>query len=183
MAEMMFKNFTQTNDWEKHLILDWRNSDRIREKMLHKEIISWESHKSFIERLKKRKDCIYFLIYIDKVPIGVSSVTEIDLINKTCSGGMYIGDIDYLGYGIPILYYGYKYLFEDLNIKENVFDVLKTNKRVYKMHKEIFHAKDKTETDKEWFLFHNQETYQEMKKDLDLKMAEYYNIDKIERII
>lgn len=182
MAELMFKNFTKISDDEKHLILEWRNSERIREKMLHKEIISWEDHKRFIERLKDRTDCIYCLIYIDNVPVGVSSVTDIDQINNTCSGGMYIGDVDYLGYGIPILYYGYKYLFEKLGIKENVFDVLKTNKRVYKMHKEIFHARDKHETDKEWFLFHNQETYQEMKKDLDSKMIDFYNIKKIERI-
>ena len=60
----MFKNFTKITDAEKHLILGWRNSEHIREKMLHKDIISWESHKSFIEQLKDRKDCIYYLIYI-----------------------------------------------------------------------------------------------------------------------
>ena len=182
MAELLFKNFTKTTEEEKRLILEWRNSERIREKMLHKEIISWEDHCHFIEQLKNRRNCKYYLIYVDKVPIGVSSITDINLIDRTCSGGMYIGDTNYLGYGLPILYYGYKYLFEDLDIKENVFDVLKTNKRVYKTHKEVFHARDKSETEKEWILFHNKETYQEMKTDLDSKMADFFKIDKIVRI-
>jgi UDP-4-amino-4,6-dideoxy-N-acetyl-beta-L-altrosamine N-acetyltransferase len=177
----MFKNFTKINEDEKRLILGWRNSDRIRTKMVHKEIISWEDHNHFIECLKGRKDCIYYLIYIDDVPVAVSSIIDINLKNKTCSGGMYIGDVNYLGYGIPILYYGYKNIFENMNIIEHEFDVLKTNKRVYKMHKEVFHAKDKMETDKEWFLFHNQKTYQEMKKDLDNKMIDYYNINNVVR--
>ena len=175
----MFKNFTKITDAEKHLVLGWRNSDRIRTKMVHKEIITWEDHRSFIDRLKNRKDCSYYLIYIDKVPIAVSSVTDIDLINNTCSGGMYIGDTHYLGYGIPILYYGFKNLFENMKFQEDVFNVLKNNKRVYKMHTDIFHARIKQETDKEWILFHNQETYREMKKDLDSKMTDYFGIDKI----
>lgn len=182
MAELMFKNLIRITDEEKRLVLEWRNSERIRTKMVNKNIISWEDHKHFIEQLKSRKDCIYYLIYIDKTPIGVSSFTDIDLISKSCSGGTYIGDTNYLGYGIPILYYCYVYLFENMNFNEHVFNVLKVNKRVYKMHKEIFHARDRLENDKEWILFHNQETYQEMKKDLGSKINNYCNIEKVTRI-
>ena len=179
MSELLFRNFIKTTIEERKLILSWRNSDRIRLKMRTPNIISLESHLKFIEGLKGRRDCIYYLIYIDKVPIGSSYDTDIDLINNTRSGGMYIGKEEYSGYGVPILFYGYKNYFENIGIKENVFDVLKTNKRVYQMHKRIFHARDKYETDTEWFLYQNAETYQEMKKDLEPKMKSFYDIDKV----
>ena len=179
MSELLFKNFTKTTLEERKLILSWRNSDRIRLKMRNQEIISLENHLKFIEGLKKRTDCIYYLIYADKIPIGVACDTDIDLLNNTRSGGMYIGNEEYTGYGIPILYYGYQNYFENIGLKENVFDVLKTNRRVYQMHKRIFHARDKYETDKEWFLYHNLETYQEMKDFLEPKMKSFYNITNV----
>jgi len=179
MSELLFRNLIKTTIEERKLVLSWRNSDRIRLKMRNKDIISIENHLKFIEGLKNRDDCVFWLIYIDKIPIGVASDTDIDKKNKTCSGGMYIGNEEYSGYGIPALYYGFKNNFENNKIKENVYDVLKTNKRVYQMHKRIFHARDKYETDTEWFLYQDTETYQEMKKDLEPKMKSFYDIDKV----
>ena len=182
MSELLFKNFTKTTLEERKLILSWRNSDRIRLKMVNREIIPLENHLKFIEGLKDRTDCVYWLIYIDETPVGAAYDTDINLSDNTRSGGMYIGDEEYTGYGIPILYYGYQNYFENIGIKENVFDVLKTNKRIYQMHKKIFHARDKYETDKEWFLYHDMETYREMKADLEPKMKSFYNIDLVTRM-
>lgn len=179
MSELLFKNFTKTTLEERKLILSWRNSDQIRFKMRNQDIIPLESHLKFIEGLKDRTDCVYWLIYVDRTPIGATYDTDIDLIHKTRSGGVYLGNIEYNGYGIPVQYYGYQNLFKKIGLKKYVFDVLKTNKRVYLMHKKIFHARDKYETDKEWFLYHNLETYQEMEADLEPKMKSFYGIDKV----
>lgn len=176
MSELLFKNFTKTTLEERKLILSWRNSDRIRLKMVNQGIISLEDHLKFIEGLKNRTDCIYWLVYVDNIPIGVALDTD-----GRESGGIYIGDKKYTGYGIPVQYYVFKYNFETLNGREFIWDVLKTNRRVYQMHKKIFHAREKYETDKEWFLYHNLETYQEMKADLEPKMKGFYNITSVVR--
>ena len=131
MSELLFRNFTKTTLEERKLILSWRNSDRIRLKMVNQEIIPLENHLKFIEGLKDRTDCIYWLVYLDGTPIGVIS-------GGTNSGGLYIGNQAYSGYGIAIIYYDVKNLFENIGITEKVFEVLKTNKRVYQMHNLFF---------------------------------------------
>ena len=176
MSRLIFKNFIKTNPIERELILSWRNSDRIRSKMETSEIISMDRHLNFICGLSSRKDCVYWLVILDTTPIAVTYDTEIDMKQKTCSGGMYIGDRRFVGYGVPILYFSYLNYFENMMMKENVFKVLKTNKRVYVFHKNIFHARDKYETHDAWFLYHNMSTFLEMKHDLEPRIKSIYNV-------
>lgn len=179
MSRLIFKNFTKTNLEEKKLILSWRNSDKIRLKMVNQDIITWENHEKFIENLAKRTDCIYKIIYIDEEPIGVTSCTDIDIQIKTCNGGIYIGNKNYSGYGTLILFYGYQYVFETLGMLKHTFEVKKVNKRVYLMHKNIFHAKDNYETANEWFLYYDLESWHKMKEELEEKIKSFYDIEQV----
>jgi len=78
MSELLFKNFTKTTLEEQKLIWSWRNSDRIRLKMRHQEIIPLENHLKFIEGLRKRTDCLYYLFYADGRPVGVQDYLQIE---------------------------------------------------------------------------------------------------------
>ena len=49
-SELRFKNFINLTRKEAQLVLNWRNSDRIRFKMINQDIISLENH---IRQLKK----------------------------------------------------------------------------------------------------------------------------------
>ena len=46
-------NYINLNEKEKQEILNWRNDNNIRLKMINKNIISWQSHCDFIDNLKK----------------------------------------------------------------------------------------------------------------------------------
>lgn len=83
---LMLKNFTDLNDFEKEFILRHRNDPSIA-KFMKTNYISYEEHLNFIQNLKN--DCTkrYFLVYKNDQAIGV-----IDFINITinsCEFGLY----------------------------------------------------------------------------------------------
>src|SRR5574344_1441545 len=178
MSVLFFKNFIGLSNSEKDVVLQWRNSDFIRTKMTNQDLISKNSHYLFIDSLQNKNDSIYNLVFIDDTPIGVSDFVDINYIKKTYSGGMYIGNSDYMGYGIPILFYDYKFWFEEKGFDRTEFIILKNNKRIYEMQKKIFFAHDLCETDKCWHLFHDQESWKKIKSTLESKMCSFYCISK-----
>lgn len=157
MFSVAFKNFINLNSFEKELILTWRNSDRIRLKMLNQDVILLEQHFAWINNLKNRKNCLYYLFLINNIPVGVFDYTEI--IDNQCVCGSYIGNEDFIGNGILLNYLGFEHAFNDLGIKRIDISVLKSNKRVYKMHKTIFCALDIRETDEEFFLYFDRDVW------------------------
>jgi UDP-4-amino-4,6-dideoxy-N-acetyl-beta-L-altrosamine N-acetyltransferase len=83
-------NFIQTSEEQRRMILEWRNSDTIRMKMFETHIISWESHLSFIEGLKARSDCHYFLCSFENEYLGVANVTAISIAHSRANWGIYL---------------------------------------------------------------------------------------------
>lgn len=179
MLNLTFKNFVKLTDEEKRLVLDWRNSDRIRLKMNNKEIISLEKHLTWLETLKNREDSIYYLCFVDDTPIGVFDFTNIDKDNKSCVGGAYIGDTDYLGFGIVQCFYIFVYAFEKQNWEKIFADVLKSNKRVYKMHKQIFNAIDLKEDENSYFIYWDKNIWDKNKTKLIEQIKNIYEIETV----
>ena len=176
MHNLAFKNFTSLNDYEKQLVLSWRNSDRIRLKMNNQNVISLENHLNWISNLKNRFDCKHYVFYIDNAPCGVFNFVDINC--EKCECGSYIGNEKYLGFGILLNYLGFDYAFSNLNIKNINITVLKNNMRVYKMHKTIFFAEDTSETQNEWLLCLNIDSWnlnkQKIKKNIENLYADIH---------
>ena len=151
MTIIKFKNFINLTDTEKLLVLRWRNSDRVRLKMNNNEIINLENHMKWIANLQKVSDSLYFLFEVDTKPVGVFDY--INCTTKTCECGSYIGDEEYKGYGIILNYYGFEYAFKNLGVDRINISVLKSNKRVYQMHKMIFNACDDGDDENNYHLY------------------------------
>ena len=156
---LKFKNFINLSNKEKVLVLEWRNSDRIRLKMNNSDIIRLEDHLKWVENLKDDKKSLYYLFEINNEPAGVFDYTEIE--NKVCVCGSYIGDEKYTGYGILLNYLGFEYAFEHLGIDRINISVLKSNERVYKMHKKIFKAELYGENEKEYLMYFDKNNFKE----------------------
>lgn len=74
-----FKNFISLSLEEKQMILDWRNHNKVRRVMVNKEIIELEDHLRFIESLKQRRDCFYWLVKDrEDNNIGVLDIIHVD---------------------------------------------------------------------------------------------------------
>lgn len=184
MTIVRFKNFINLTDDEKRLVLEWRNSDRVRLNMLNKDIIPLENHLRFIDSLKNRNDCKYWLFMIDEIPIGVFDLVDIKPDGSGGVGGSYIGDINYNGYGLLLNYLLFDYCFENNKgqkkyTKEDCFYVMKNNPRTYKMHKNIFGAKDFAEDDEKWYLYIDYDSWVEIKDNLKKTLCDPLEIEKV----
>ena len=181
MYKLVFKNFIKLNDEEKQLILNWRNSDRVRLKMNNQEILPLENHINWINNLKNRKDCVYYMLYVNQIPVGVIDLTNINE-QKECIAGSYIGNTEYLGFGIVQCYYSFLLAFEKLNLKKIYANVLKTNKRVYKMHKQLFNAIDIRQDENEYLIYWDKDIWKNLKNNIKTSIENIYEIEMVDWI-
>ena len=181
LTVIKFKNFINLTQEEKELVLSWRNSDRVRLKMEHKEIISLEEHLKFIDSLKERKDCKYWLFMIDNVPVGVYDIVHLNSDGTGGVGGSYIGNEDYQGYGLLLVYLTLDMakLTNDPPKKEDAVYVMKNNKRTYLMHKNIFRAKDLCEDDEKWYIYWTKDGWDEIRQSIKEIVYDPLNIENV----
>ena len=141
MSILVFKNFTETSVEEKEQILNWRNSDRIRLKMFDQNIISLEQHLNWISSLKQKKDCLYFFVSLDTVPLGVIDFTELNFLERSGCFGFYT-DEKFTMYGSVIEAELLRYFFENIDFDLIKASILESNKKVYLNHKKYFNFND-----------------------------------------
>ncbi len=112
-----FSNFLDLDSVETELVWKWRNNVAIRRWMYHSEIILFENHLKFIEKLKIKKDKIYFLVKREQNPIGVFSI--VDIKGQSGEWGYYIApEYHHHSLGVEFYYYTLKYVFEVLNFNK-----------------------------------------------------------------
>lgn len=178
MTIVKFKNFINLTEEEKLLVLEWRNSDRVRLKMINQDIILLENHLKFVNSLKNRTDCKYWLFMIDDVPVGVMDITEIDEKEKSCSSGQYIGNRDYNGFGILNAFLMFEYIFENLGVEKYYSTVLKNNERVHKLNK-LLGGIDIGETENEYKMYWDRQLWEKTKLSIEPMIKQMYEIEEV----
>lgn len=90
-----FINFVDLTLAQKEMILSWRNHEKVRSMMVNKEIISFEDHLNFIEGLKERTDCYYWLVFDSTgVEIGVFDILHVDYQKDQGEIGYYLNPME-----------------------------------------------------------------------------------------
>lgn len=120
-----FINFTKLTKEELLQILEWRNSDNIRQEMTHQEVISQDEHLKFCKKLKKRTDCVMCRIDWNNEPYGVITVSKLNNFKHSAEIGTYFIKHDLNIPAICMVYAGY--LYQRLNLKEINFYTKKSN--------------------------------------------------------
>ena len=85
-----------------------------------------------------------------------------------------------MGYCIILDHMGAIHIYTQYNINRILANVLKTNKRVYKMHKEFLYAKDGGETETDYLLYWDKCDYENYGKAFDDKLREMFEIERVE---
>lgn len=120
-----FRNFVQLGIEEKTMILNWRNSNEIRQWMSNTNIIMLEDHLKYIDSLNNRNDRFYWLVYKENEPIGVVDMMNIDYETATAETGYYLNpELLSSGLGFEFYYY-FKLFFHDILNIENTVGLLK----------------------------------------------------------
>ena len=90
-------NFTDLNKQEKVMVLTWRNNENVKKWMYTTEDILIDEHLSFIDKLKKQKNKLYFLVKKENENLGVIDFININN-NISAEMGIYINpDLKNLG--------------------------------------------------------------------------------------
>lgn len=132
LDDYVFKNFIELSDSEKKQVWQWRNDVRISQWMCNKNVISFQEHIAFIERLKERDDAFYWLVYKRDNLIGVFDLINIDWRNCEAEPGYYLNP-EFLnsGEGLFLNYYYRFFIFKILGVAKINGHIQKNNKIAY----------------------------------------------------
>lgn len=120
------------------LILSWRNQEPIRKVMFNSDIITWEQHVQWFNRLKKNEIARSKIFYFDNIPYGVLNITQIDILNKRCEWGFYLcSRTAPKGMGTILGYTALKYVFRELNMRKVSAQVFSLNNKSIKFHEKL----------------------------------------------
>lgn len=132
-----FKNFVCLTYDEQLMILQWRNNENVRNVMVNKDLISKEDHLQFINGLKSRSDCYYWLVIDPQgTDIGVLDITHIDRNNDQGEVGFYLNPSE-AGKGFIFMIECDYFVFSLLKLKNNVVTVNANNRDILLFHKYI----------------------------------------------
>lgn len=123
-----FKNFVTLSREEKLMVLEWRNSESIRKVMVNKGIIAECDHFRFIEGLKERDDCYYWLV-MNKTgePAGVLDILHVDNEKDVGELGYYMNPL-LTGMGLEFVVECEFFIYHIIKLGNNIATVNVNNK-------------------------------------------------------
>jgi len=125
---------------EEHLklILKWRNSPNIREKMYTSHIISWEEHCAWFEKIKNSNTSKWFL-YREKngSPAGVVGFTDIDERSHSAFWGFYTAENSPRGAGSRMGYEALEHAFQEYRLHKLNGEALASNTKSIRFHENL----------------------------------------------
>ncbi|MCK3658639.1 hypothetical protein A4G18_07945 [Pasteurellaceae bacterium Pebbles2] len=119
------------------MILDWRNQDFVRNNMYNNNIIDYETHIQWLQKVLQDDTCKYFIYEKDSKPIGVVGFYNIDLNSRKASWAFYLGNEKARGAGVEMENLALDYAFNTLQIRKLCCEVLSFNAAVIEFHKKF----------------------------------------------
>jgi UDP-4-amino-4,6-dideoxy-N-acetyl-beta-L-altrosamine N-acetyltransferase len=121
-----FANFTSLSPDGIEMVWRWRNHDAIRKWMYNPDIIPFENHLTFIEKLQTDTSKHYFLVKRSAIPIGVISISMIE--EHGVDLGFYLGpEYHHKRLSVEFYYHVLEYVFEVLRFRKVIGCVLVEN--------------------------------------------------------
>lgn len=115
-----------------------RNQISVRASMYTDHEIGLNEHLVWISKLKSDSNSIVFVVLDEhKEPIGVVSLTSIDILNKKSDWAFYLDEKERDGLGAAIEYVLIDYVFDKLKLEKLNCEVIETNESVVRLHKKF----------------------------------------------
>lgn len=120
-------------------IMNWRMDPQVTKYMYTDPKLTLKNQFEWYERIQNSPKEKYWMIVIDDTPIGVLSLTDIDVKNRRCSWAYYIGDTSFRGRGIAktLECNIYDYVFETLKLNKLCCEVFTFNDKVISLHEKF----------------------------------------------
>ncbi|WP_077624241.1 UDP-4-amino-4,6-dideoxy-N-acetyl-beta-L-altrosamine N-acetyltransferase [Sediminibacillus massiliensis] len=116
-------------------VLNWRNSERIKQWMYTDHYITWEEHCKWFEKVTDDDCSLVFVFSLNIQRLGVVSFRNIDKEKGTCEWGFYIGEKSApKGAGTIMAMLALDKIFDETGIEKVCAEVIETNKASYRYH-------------------------------------------------
>lgn len=120
------------------LVLEWRNSDRVRSSMLTHQKIPMDKHIAWFEAQSQDDTSVQLIFEANKEPVGVMSISKIDRESGICTWGFYLGKSDLpRGLGTQLGLSGIHYTFEVLGMRKLFAEVIAFNEASIRLHQKL----------------------------------------------
>jgi UDP-4-amino-4,6-dideoxy-N-acetyl-beta-L-altrosamine N-acetyltransferase len=116
-------------------ILVWRTSKFVTQYMFTDIEFSPSAQKNWFEKISEDVTSCYWVIVYQGKPIGVLNVDNIQLSNRCCTWGFYIGEESARNLGGLVPPYLYNFIFNKTPINQITAEVMGHNLQVKKLHK------------------------------------------------
>ena len=126
------------------LVLEWRNSDRVRTKMFEHHLIAKEDHVRWFKSLEGnlRQKCWMFLY--QRKPIGVITVKLVDEQSDTWIWGCYLGPMKAVPQAGTIMgFVALEHYFETMKLKKVIGEAVAANERSLEFNARLGFATEK----------------------------------------
>lgn len=126
------------------MIFNWRNQHHIRQVMYNSEIIRWEDHLKWYEKLANNPTKISKIFKVNNEPFGILNINNIDLELGQCEWGFYVGaNNSPKGTGLLLGYASINYIFTNFKMSKIHAEVLHSNQISQKFHQRLGFSLDK----------------------------------------
>lgn len=116
-------------------IRQWRNNPKVSQYMLTHDYITPEMQETWFQKIDNDETCLHFIIMYDNREMGVINVSNIDEVNHSCEGGIYLNDVD--SQNADIAYRShlvlYDYIMKKIGINNIHSCIYKSNKRAIRL--------------------------------------------------
>ncbi|RKX24441.1 MAG: UDP-4-amino-4,6-dideoxy-N-acetyl-beta-L-altrosamine N-acetyltransferase [Candidatus Zixiibacteriota bacterium] len=120
------------------IVLQWRNSERIRSASYTDHIISMEEHRAWFRRVSEDERYLQFVFEYLGRPVGVVNISDINKADNRCVWGFYIGAEDIpRGCGSAMGFFALEHLFENLGFRKVVGEALTSNEGSVRYHERL----------------------------------------------
>jgi UDP-4-amino-4,6-dideoxy-N-acetyl-beta-L-altrosamine N-acetyltransferase len=171
-----FKDFKNLNLSEHRNIVELRNSDYIRTKMINDSLISLENHLEWIVELKKDKKKSYYAIIFEENIIGAIYFNKIESLNA--EWGFYFSKSVNPIISSATVYLFILYLFKEDFFKK-IFSKIKKDNNIALNFNKNFGFESWEEDEKYFYLKLEKQNWENNKKTRFIKSIKKY-LDKIE---
>jgi len=123
---------------DKDLILQWRNSDRVRNNMYSDHLISQPEHDAWFARALNDDSANFLIFSYMGRRIGFASFTNVSKFHERCYWAFYLGEVDVpRGCGSVMEFFAIDYAFSVLKIRKLCCEVFCFNSGVIKLHEKF----------------------------------------------
>ena len=135
-------NLIKLNESNFKKVLNWRNSDHVREKMLYTKSISELEHINWFNNLDKELNYYFIINLEDKKDIGVCHIKNI--VNGSGEAGIYVHDLNYQNsdVGFRSMIALYEFCFDDLGLNNIFATVKRDNEKAVSFNKKFGYELD-----------------------------------------